>query len=298
MADDVLDLVGGLDIGRQLYLVPVERDAGIVAERQELFFEIVVARLRLAVRLRRFGRRIENDLAGAPVDDELVVRLHVLADVVEPHDRRNSLGTGEDRGVRRAPARVGDEGEHVFLVEPRRVGRGERLRDDDRLFPQIRELLAPLPHEVPDNAPADVANVLSALLEILVLDVREGREHLVENEAQGVRRVDLLVPDDLDRLVHDELVVQYHQVRIEDLPVLLPDLLLERPDELLELPFGLGESLPELVDLAVDLLRADMPLGDGQILDVDDERLAEGDSRGGRDAGERHLVLFGVGVVH
>ena len=200
--------------------------------------------------------------------------------------------------MRGAPARVGDEGEHVFLVEPRRVGRGERLRDDDRLLPQVRELLAPLPHEVPDNAPADVADVLSALLEVFVLDVRECREHLVENLAQGVGRVDLLVPDDLDRFVHDELVVQYHQVRIEDLPVLFPDLLLERPDELLELLLGLGEGLPELLDLGVDLLRGDMPLGDGQILDVDDERFAEGDPRGGGDAGERHLVLFGLRVVH
>ena len=296
--DDVLDLVRVLDVRRELDLVPVERHGGIIAQREELLLELAVPHLRLAVDVHRFGRRMQNDVPRDPVDDELVVRFHVLADIVEADDRGNALRAREDRGVRRAPARVRDESEDVFLVESGRIGRRQRLRDDDRLLPQIRDPLVLLPHEIPDDAPAHVADILAALLEIFVLDVGECREHLVENEAQRVRRVDLLLLDHLDRFAPDELVLEYHPVRIEDLPVLLADLLLERADELLQLLLRPRESVPVPLDLGVDPAGGDVLLVDGQILDVDDERLAEGDARRGGNAAEGHLFVLGLRVVH
>ena len=115
---------------------------------------------------------------------------------------------------------------------------------------------------------------------------------------QGVRRLHLLLSDHRDRLAPDELVFEYHPVRIEDLRVFLPDLLLERANELLKLLLGLREGVLELPDLGVNLTGADVLLGDRKVLDVDDERLAEGDARRSRIAVERYLYFLGLRVVH
>lgn len=76
------------------------------------------------------GGGVGHDDSGSGVDDDDVAVAELLG-LGDSDDRRDALGPGEDRGVRRGTAVACDESEHLVEVEKGRVGRCEVTGDED-----------------------------------------------------------------------------------------------------------------------------------------------------------------------
>ena len=169
-------LAGRADVGQQrdLHAVPRharERDLGQVG--RACLGEPGRARVKVG-----HGRRIGRDehLARRPVQRQLGVRaggLERAQDPVRPHDRRDPVGPGEDRGVGRRGSCLEDDPEDVLAGQRGGQRRREVLGDHDRRRGQERLLDRQAGEQARDPV-RDVDHVGGTRGQDLVV---EGREH-------------------------------------------------------------------------------------------------------------------------
>jgi hypothetical protein len=88
-------------------------------------------------------------------------------------DRRDIQRPRHDGGVRRLAADVRGEAEHQRAIELRGIARRQIPRHQHVGRVNARQRHALLPHQVVDNAPADIVNVARALTQIRVVDIRQ-----------------------------------------------------------------------------------------------------------------------------
>ena len=116
-------VLGHFDVGQQLDLLAVQRDAGRMAKAvQAAAFELNLALL-VAVFGQDDRRRVDDDQAGVAVDHDPVVLPHQLAGAARADHGRNVHAARNDGRVRGLATDVGDEaGKHAAL-ELQHVGR-------------------------------------------------------------------------------------------------------------------------------------------------------------------------------
>ena len=131
------DLLGQLDVGHRGEPHAVERDRSPGRDLSQLAAVGVVFFL-LALELLPDGRRrVDDDLAVRPVDDQVVAGLDRLGDVVEADDGRDVERPGQDGRMGGLAAHVQGHGQDPALAEPEGGLRGKEVVGDEDLPPDV-----------------------------------------------------------------------------------------------------------------------------------------------------------------
>ena len=133
----------------------------------------------------------------------------------ELHDGRDAHLRGEDRGVARATARLGDDADDERAVERRRLGGREVLRDDDARLGEVRHARRRHAEHRSDGPRADVAQVGHPLGEVAA-ERLELRGILLDGPRDGVG-APLARRELLGRGLDEALVAGDEGRRLEDL---------------------------------------------------------------------------------
>ena len=161
------------DVGDEKNLVAVAGDGGLAT--------IGLERLLLLGELLGLGAvvsevvvvGVHQDAAAGAVDDDHVAALDVLGAVRDGEHGGNLERAGDDGGVGRAAAGLGDDAGHVVLVDVSRHRGGELVDDHDGVLGQRGEVDDLLAQQVGEKPGLDVGDVGRALAEELVLHVGE-----------------------------------------------------------------------------------------------------------------------------
>ena len=162
---------------------------------------------------------IDDDHAVRAVDDQQFVLADQLARVVQRDDRGDVQAARDDRGVRGGAADVGDEARELVLLEQDHVRRRQVVRHQDavvlRRARRWRRWLVPSSSAC-EHALDHLDDVGLALAQVRVLDLVElveQRVHLLLERPLGVAVLGL---DERLRHHRQRLVVEDHQVQVEE----------------------------------------------------------------------------------
>ena len=109
-------IFGLFDVGQQFHRLAVERDRRRVPQAVQPGALELALPLPKPVLFEHDRRRVDDDDAGIAIDDHPVVRADQAAGLARTHHRRDVHAARDDRGVRGAPADIGDEaGEDAAL---------------------------------------------------------------------------------------------------------------------------------------------------------------------------------------
>src|SRR4030042_2074048 len=190
------DLLGELDVGLGDEADAVERLRFELGRLLQLPAVGLVLRL-LGLEFPADGRRrVDDDLAVGPVDDDELALPDLAGDVPEADDGRDAQGAGQDGRVRGLPAHVQGDGEGQLLAQPERGLGGKELVGDKDVFLLGRFFLLPARFEVPVDARQDVGDVRFPLPEVIVAERFEEMFIAGVSLRQGPLGARLLVADD------------------------------------------------------------------------------------------------------
>jgi hypothetical protein len=120
------------DIGEQLHLDAVDRFRLGGLQALELGFLQLDLFLAQLVFVQDALVRIDDDDAAQAVDDQQLAVADQAARVLQAEHGRDRHAAGEDGGVRRGAADIGDEGGEAVFLEGDGVGRRQVVGDDDQ----------------------------------------------------------------------------------------------------------------------------------------------------------------------
>ena len=275
-------LLRKLDVRQEQQRLPVTRDRRQAGELRQVAGPLRVGLPPLLVFPDRLLGRVEDDHSFLAVDDDRLRGPVLLRRPLDPDDRRDPQGARRDRGVGRPASDVGGEAEHGALQDLRGVRRGEIVGHDDHRITDRGDRVHGAAGEVFEDPVADLAQVVSPLPQVRILDpverLQEVLEHLVERPVRG----ELVFTDRPDRLLDEHRVLEEGQMDREDLVVFGGGVRHAVPYEEDLLP-GAGHRPLEGGDLLVHLFaadrRADRPRKDA----VQEEPLPDRDPSRGRD---------------
>ena len=292
------NLLGELDVGPDEHPVLIERRGRLPGMLEEAVLDRFVVPFFLLVAADDLRVGVDDDGPRRPVDDDDVPRLGLRRDLLEPHDSRDLVGPGHDGGVGGLAAHVGGESLDLLHLHLHRIGRREIAGNDDGVIADPRDGLVMDPGQVSQYSLPGVLHVADPLAQVLVIDLAEDVAILVEGHPQGPLGIDPLVLDVLDRLPDEHLVLEDHDVDVEDVEGFQALLVLELALDLQQLVLGVLEGLAE----PADLVRNEAPVlelvtGDGGI-DAPDQ-VGHTDGHPGGDAESlQDDGSFGLAGVH
>ncbi len=220
----VARVLGQLDVRHQLDrdAVPGPRHPALELAQGDPAFDLRPQPLAIAGEI--VGLRLDADAAGFGVEHDQVALGHRLARVGHAEHGRQPEAARHDRGVRRAAAQFGDEAGDVdlgALLQVQHVGRRQVARDQDqplavgRLRRQRDRRVAAADERL-HHPFDDLAHVLRAAAEILVVDGFELLAHRLELDRQRPLGVDQAVAHQVARLVAEQRIVEDHLVQVEE----------------------------------------------------------------------------------
>ena len=215
----MVQLVEELDVRGKRDLLAVERLRRLAPFRVELGAALFLFDGEGRVFRQRFRSGIEYQLSRVTVDHRRRECRHLDQGSPEADDGRYAEGAGEDGGVGVHAALLGGEAEQVPPVHRGGVGGREIVGEEDvgAVGSLVPAVLIDL--EIPQHALADVLDVGGAFAEIGVGDAAHRLEEILHHRIKGEFRVLLAVGDGRCNLVEQGLVLQQHDVSLEDLAV-------------------------------------------------------------------------------
>ena len=91
---DLLGIGGLLDVGVEQDAMPVQRDGGLGQEVAQPLLQGRLPEDELAVFVQRLVGRIDDEDAVEAIEQRVLAALHLPADVLQPHHRRDAQSTG------------------------------------------------------------------------------------------------------------------------------------------------------------------------------------------------------------
>ncbi len=160
--------------------------------------------------------RMQDDQAGAAVHDHRVGVRHVVGDFLETGHRGQPERPGDDRRMRGPAAGLDGEADDLVAAQPDRFRRHEVVGDQDDVAVDVRDLVVGDPLQHPQELSTDVLEILSALAEVGVLDLRESLGELARRLVHGPLGVHLLLDDAALDLIEEHAVREQQRVGVED----------------------------------------------------------------------------------
>ncbi len=292
------DLLGELDVGPDEHPVLVDCRGRLPSMLEEAALDGFVVPLFFLVATNDLRVGVDDDGSRRPVYDDDVPCFCLRGDLLEPHDSRDLVGPGHDGGVGGLAAHVGGKPLDLLHLHLHRIGRREIAGDDDGVVADPRDGLVMNPGQVSQYSLPGVLHVADPLAQVLVVDLAEDVAILVEGHPQGPLGVDPLLFDVLDRLPDEHLVLEDHDVDIEDVEGFQPFLVLELALDLQQLVLGVLDGFAEPADLLRDqALVLDLVTGDGGI-DAPDQVGHPDGHPGGHAESLQDNGSFGISGVH
>ena len=159
-------------------------------------------------------RGVDVETAGVGVEDDPVFRSDHPGCAPDPDQGGDSKRFGHDDRVGVFLPRLGDDSQDFFVVEGGHVRRQDLPGHQDSGKFQLQRM-APLAHQVPQKAPADVLHVGGPLSQVRVVHLLEGLgvfgDHLFERVGRAVPAVDFPL-----QLFEKSPVLKDHQVGVKN----------------------------------------------------------------------------------
>ena len=244
MVDGGLGVVGVADVAGEGLLVAVGGHRGLAAVGLECVLLLGKSVGALLVVLEHLLVGVVDDVAIDAVNDDRVSVEQGAAGVGNRENRRDLESAGDDGGVRRTAADLGDHTGNVLFVDGGGHGRREVVHDHDAARRQNRQIDNVLAEQLGEDARANIGDVSSAQAEHLVL---HAEEHVLEHGAgvnQGLLGASTAVDGGVDA-VDETRILSEHDVAHHDLGLVLAD------RHLHALSLGLGLLAEDLEGLLI-----------------------------------------------
>ena len=185
----------------------------------EFLLEIFIASLFLEIIKEGLFVGINDDDAVDAVKDHDVAGLDRRGDVLESHGSRDPEGPGKDCRVGCPASGIGSESQDLVLAHHEGVRGCQIMCNDHCLTLDIGQTLLLVADEVPQDAFAYLLHIVFALAQILVLDRVELEADRLDRLLQRPFGIKMGFLDAFDRAVNEHLVLEQHDMRIEDIQV-------------------------------------------------------------------------------
>ncbi len=221
---------------------------------------------------------VDDDDAVVAVDDDEVAGGDFGGDVGEPDDGGDSHGAGDDGGVAGAAPGIGGEAFHVDAVEGGGLAGEQIVGDEDAVGGELGDVEALAAGEAEEELALDVLDVPAALGKHVVGDFREAAGVFFENGADGVFGGALVGENVGVHLFDDGFVAEDADMNVHD----GGDFLAIGGEKLLalvgEVANGILDGVVKALGLGGDVGGGDLPAGNDQILGIEHDGGADGDS--------------------
>lgn len=159
---------------------------------------------------------VDDDLAAIAVDDHDGAHSDVTRGVSQADDGGKTEGLSQDRRVARRTPLIGGQGHDAVSGQRHRVGRADRLRDDDDGAVGGRSVRFRRGLEQPHETLLQVTQVPRPVPQVAVFDGRETRQIGVDRRVDGEGRGNALRANPMLDLGHERRVVHQHRLRVQD----------------------------------------------------------------------------------
>ena len=299
VGEHALDLVRELDVSEQADAGAVLGDGlepGGLAQRAAMVRE---ALLLVAVVEERLGVGSQHHHARVAVHDHEVAVLRTLHDALAPDDAGDLDGAGDDRRVAGAAAEIGRDAEDLAAVHARGLRRREFVGDDHDGLGEGREARLVLAHELAEDAPLEIEDVVRLLAEDVVADRLELVGDLLEHLGHRRLRVHAVAADAVAHRSEERGILRQSEVEAEDLGGLAAEFLLGAVAQQGDLGRGVAQREIEPRELGSDLVLLDRAVRHVGLGLAEHEHPRDHDPRGHGNALHRlHGLGLGLRVGH